>query len=105
VSSAGLNLFVSHHMTGGRLVVKVGTQAVLSAPFSAIKPGANGWFERPLSVESGRQTVTVLIIDGTGRLVAQQSSEAILAAAGTATLAVAEHGGIGKGLTLEWRTP
>jgi len=103
--ASGLNLIVSHRMIEGRLVVKVGTQAVLSAPFSAIKPGANGWFERPLSVECGRQTVTVLVIDGAGRLVAQQATEANLAAAGTATLAVAEHGGSGKGLTLEWRTP
>ena len=79
--------------------------AVLSAPFSTIKPGANGWFERPLSVSSGRQTVTVLVIDGAGRLVAQQETEANLAATGMASLAVAEHEGTGKGLTLEWRTP
>ena len=62
-------------------------------------------FERPLSVESGRQTVTVLVIDGAGRLVAQQATEADLAATGIASLAVAEHEGTGKGLTLEWRTP
>jgi hypothetical protein len=105
VIPAGLDLFVSHRRSEGRLVVKVGTQAVLSAPFSAIKPGANGWFERPLSVESGHQTVTVMVIDGAGRLVAQQATEANLAATGTATLAVADHGGTGKGLTLEWRTP
>jgi hypothetical protein len=104
-SAAELNLFVSHRMIEGRLVVKVGAQAVLSAPFSAIKPGANGWFERPLSVSSGRQTVTVLVIDGAGRLVAQQATEANLAATGIASLAVAEHGGSGRGLTLEWRTP
>jgi hypothetical protein len=105
VTPAGLNLFVSHRMTAGRLVVKVGTQAVLSAPFSVIKPGANGWFERLLSVESGLRTVTVMVIDGAGRLVAQQAIEANLAATSLATLAVAEHGGTGKGLTLEWRTP
>jgi hypothetical protein len=104
VTAAGLDLFVSHRRSEGRLVIKVGNQAVLSAPFSAIKPGANGWFERPLSVESGRQTVTVMVIDGAGRLVAQQATEANLAATGTATLAVAD-GGAGKGLTLEWRTP
>ena len=105
VIPAGLDLLVSHRRSEGRLVVKVGAQAVLSAPFSAIKPGANGWFERPLSVESGHQTVTVMVIDGEGRLVAQQAIEANLAATGTATLAVADHGGPGKGLTLEWRTP
>jgi len=104
-AGAELNLFVSHRMNEGRLVIKVGARAVLSAPFSAIKPGANGWFERPLSVESGRQTVTVLVIDGAGRLVAQQATEADLAATGIASLAVAEHEGTGKGLTLEWRTP
>lgn len=105
VTAAELNLFVSHRMNEGRLVVKVGAQAVLSAPFSTIKPGANGWSERPLSVSSGRQTVTVLVIDGAGRLVAQQATEVNLATTGMASLAVAEHEGTGKGLTLEWRTP
>jgi len=105
VTASELNLFVSHRMNEGRLVVKVGAEAVLSVPFSAIKPGANGWFERPLSVSSGRQIVTVLVIDGAGRLVAQQATEANLAATGMASLAVAEHEGTGKRLTLEWRTP
>jgi len=92
-------------MESGRLVLKIGDRAILSAPLSALEGEDGRPRERDLSVPGGPLALTVQMLDGRGRIVGQGIINGTVGATDPATLVVAEHSGTGTGLTLSWRTP
>jgi hypothetical protein len=102
---ARILLVVRHETRQGRIIVSVGGHTVFSAPLTALDRAGRQSYQRPLSVESGRQAIAVQVIDTAGRVVARQERLETLDAEGSAVLEVAEHPGEDGGLTLEWRTP
>jgi len=102
---ATLRLLVTHTMDGGRLILKIEDRAILSAPLAALRCKDGRPCERDLSVPGGRHELTVLMLDGRGRIVGQGIIQGTVGASDPATLVVAEHRGSGAGLTLSWRTP
>ena len=105
LASGRLHLDVTHRMETGRLVVRLGGRAFYSAPFAGRVEIEPGRFQYPLYVPAGQQVVTVQLIDGRGKLVAEKATEGMVPESGPAVLEVVEHRGTGDGLTLTWRTP
>jgi hypothetical protein len=99
---AMLHLVVRHALEAGRLVVRVGPDAFLSAPLKALLAPGHG--ERLLSVPGGEQTITVQWFDGQGRVLAQKQTRADVSAASPAVLDVgaAMVSGVAN-LSVSWR--
>jgi hypothetical protein len=101
---AALHLVVRHALEVGRLVVRVGENAFLSAPLKALRGAAPGHAERLLSVPGGEQTITVLWFDGQGRMLAQKQTHADMSAVAPAILDVAAAMVSGSAhLSVSWR--
>ena len=103
-SPAALHLVVRHALEAGRLVVRVGQDAFLSAPLKALRGASPGHAERLLSVPGGEQTITVQWFDGQGRFLAQKQTRANVSAATPAILDVAAAmvSGVAN-LSVSWR--
>jgi hypothetical protein len=101
---AALHLVVRHALDAGRLVVRVGQDAFLSAPLKLLRGNAPGHAERLLSIPGGEQTITVLWFDGQGRVLAQKQTHADMSAAAPAILDVAAAmvSGVAN-LSVSWR--
>jgi hypothetical protein len=101
---AALHLVVRHALDAGRLVVRVGQDAYLSAPLKLLRGNAPGHAERLLSIPGGEQTITVLWFDGQGRVLAQKQTHADMSAAAPAILDVAAAmvSGVAN-LSVSWR--
>jgi len=101
---AALHLVVRHALDSGRLVVRVGQNAFLSAPLKVLRGAAPGHGERLLSVPGGEQTITVQWFDGQGRFLAQKQTHADVSAAAPAILDVAAAmvSGVAN-LSVSWR--
>ena len=105
IPAGRLDLVVSYRMESGRLTVRLDDRAIYSVPLAAISGPAPTVLEHRLSLPSGRRTVTVQLFDGRGRLVEEEAAEGTVGIEAPSVLAVAEHRGLGDGLTLSWRTP
>ena len=101
---AALHLVVRHTLDSGRLVVRVGANAFLSAPLKVLRGVAPGHAERLLSVPGGEQTITVQWFDGQGRFLTQKQTHANVSEAAPAILDVAAEmvSGVAN-LSVSWR--
>jgi uncharacterized protein YbjT (DUF2867 family) len=101
---AALHLVVRHTLDSGRLVVRVGPNAYLSAPLKVLRGAAPGHAERLLSVPGGDQTITVQWFDGQGRFLTQKQTHANVSEAAPAILdvAAAMESGVAN-LSVSWR--
>ena len=103
--SGRLDLVVSYRMESGRLMVRLDDRAIYSVPLAAASSPEPTILEHRLSLLSGRRSVTVQLFDGRGRLVEEEVAEGTVGLEAPAVLTIAEHRGLGDGLTLSWRTP
>jgi hypothetical protein len=101
---AALHLVVRHALDSGRLVVRVGPNAFLSAPLKVLRDAPPGHAERLLSVPGGDQTITVQWFDGQGRFLTQKQTHANVSEAPPAILDVAAAmvSGVAN-LSISWR--
>ena len=106
VAVAGnLELVMRHTMGAGRVIVRLGGNAFLSAPFVAAAGAVPALFERALSVPAGRHPVEISVLDTRGRVVARNTTLGTVPEGAPVILQVEEHRGQGAGLTLTWKTP
>jgi hypothetical protein len=105
IPSGRLDLVVRYRMESGRLTVRLEDRAIYSVPLVAAAGPEPTVLEHRLSLPSGRRAVTVQLFDGRGKLVKEEVAEGTVGPEAPSVLTVAEHRGLGDGLTLSWRTP